>query len=291
MNALPRVLFSAAALTSSFRLLVLKQSGFPTFVFFFSLFLSGLYHCYLSKNNLPTLHVSLIGWLPTATALSASADHWSLVTVMSLPHSLWCPGCCPPRTVPDPNGISAHQLPWQLHPELVIGPVCLPALTRLLVAAITPAKRALWSLASYALYGCLGRQWGDTDSPSPPQSLWTVFLLSPLPPLFPFITHIYGWKWYVTPIPPTPHSQLLSDGWRDWGINLGFMGTPVPLSTAVWDLRLPLCLFPLDHVLSVFLCVHVKGFSRQTSHEQGKWCILRIASKWAVICLPSTGSS
>lgn len=41
-------------------------------------------------------------------------------------------------------------------------------LTGLLLAAITPGKRGLWSLASYALYGCLGRQWGDADPPSPP---------------------------------------------------------------------------------------------------------------------------
>lgn len=60
MNALPRVLFSAAALTS-FRLLVLKQSGFPTFVFF---------------PTFPFWPVSLLPQLKQSTCHSPCFSHW-----------------------------------------------------------------------------------------------------------------------------------------------------------------------------------------------------------------------
>lgn len=73
----------------------------------------------------------------------------------------------------------------------------LPALTRLLLAAITPAKWGLWSLASYALYGCLGRQWGDAD---PPSSI-SLNCISPYPPFFP---HTYIYLAESGPSPPRP---------------------------------------------------------------------------------------
>lgn len=130
----------------------------------------------------------------------------------------------------------------------------LSAPTRLMLAAITPGKWALWSFASYALYGCLGRQWADSDPPTPNLSL-NCILYTPVP----FLTYIYYLAESGPPRTPAPSpaSQLLSDGWRGRGINLGFMGTPLPLSTAVCDPSLPPWRSFLDCSLSVHACARV----------------------------------
>lgn len=102
--------------------------------------------------------------------------------------------------------------------------------------------------------------WGDNGAIQtllPPISLWTVFCTPPSP-----FSHIYIiWLKVVHPAPPPrpPPSQLLSDGWRGRGINLGFMGTPLPLSTAVCDPCLPPWLSFLDCSLYVHVCVHACG--------------------------------
>ena len=121
---------------------------------------------------------------------------------------------------------------------------------------------------------------GETMGRCRPSSPHLSQLYFSLAPCLSSHIYIFGWK-----CPPTP--PLLSDGWRGTGINLGFMGTPLPLSTAVWDPCLPLWLFSLD----CSLCICVNGSPQRMPHEQGKWCILRIASKWGAICLSSTGGS
>lgn len=73
-----------------------------------------------------------------------------------------------------------------------------------LLAAITCGKWGLWSLASYTLYGCSGRQWGDADPPFPPNlSLNCIFLH---PHSF-FLTHIHlAESGLLSPSPP-PQTQ------------------------------------------------------------------------------------
>lgn len=72
--------------------------------------------------------------------------------------------------------------------SVLISPARLHRLAFLL-AGITCGKWGLWSLASYTLYGCSERQWGDTDPPPPPPTcLSTVFLCTPI-----LFSHIYIW--------------------------------------------------------------------------------------------------
>lgn len=84
----------------------------------------------------------------------------------------------------------------------------LSAPTRLMLAAITPGKWALWSFASYALYGCLGRQWGDSDPPTPNLSL-NCILYTPLP----FLTYIYYLAESGPTRTPTPPATLSAAQW------------------------------------------------------------------------------
>ena len=152
-----------------------------------------------------------------------------------------CPGCCPPRISPDP----ATSVPAGYRDNYILSSYCssLPAPTHLLLAAITLAKWSLWSLASYALYGCLGRQWGDAD-PLPP-SLSTVFLLTPLS----FLTHIYIWLKEVLH-PPPPSCSVMDEEAQELTLALWGLLCHSPLLSEI-----PVCLSDcfLLTVLSAFV--------------------------------------
>lgn len=125
----------------------------------------------------------------------------------------------------------------------VIGPACSDSLSvgshnswqmRLMIPCLL---RPLW---------VLGETMGRCRPSSPCFSLNCISLHPPTSPRL--HSHIYIWL-KVVHHPPPHHSLLLSDGWRGGGINLGFMGTPLPLSTLS---EIPVCLS--DSSLLIVLC-------------------------------------